>query len=120
MTRLLRVLVIEEQSEFSGSIREYIEANFSPVSVIEVGSGEDALEVLNLRSCDLVLLDACIPGIDSIETARSISSKHPACRLIMLLSSGDPQMMERARDAGVSDFVMKQNVEQALRDVWNN
>lgn len=116
MTRLFKVLLIEERNEFRKNVREYIERNFSPVLVIEMGSGVSALELMKMWTCDIVLLDIDLPGIDGIETVRRIKEQHPGCIIIILSNYQDVEMVRHALQAGASGFVAKHDISFELED----
>lgn len=116
MTRLLRVLVIEEQSNVSGSVREYIEANFSPVFVMEIEHIDDGLAMLKEWSFDIILLDVDMPGMDGIEMIRRISSARSQSIIIILSSHRDAAFVDRAIQAGASGFAIKENASFELSD----
>jgi class 3 adenylate cyclase/CheY-like chemotaxis protein len=77
-------------------------------TVRTAGSGEEALEILELEVPDLVLLDILMPGIDGYETCRRIRA-NPATSflpVVMVTASGSEQKL-RAIEAGADDFVTK-------------
>jgi two-component system KDP operon response regulator KdpE len=75
-------------------------------SVIEVRSGEEALEKMRTERVDLVLLDVNLPGISGLETCRGIrvSSDVP---IIMLTVRNSERDKVQALDAGADDYVVK-------------
>lgn len=75
-------------------------------SVIEVRSGEEALEKMRTVRVDLVLLDVNLPGISGLETCREIrvSSDVP---IIMLTVRNSERDKVQALDAGADDYVVK-------------
>lgn len=82
--------------------------------VHSVDSGVDALAWLQGQQsdgspCDLVLLDARMPGLDGFETAEKIR-KLPHCEdltLVMLSSAGLQGDAKRSRDVGFSAYLSK-------------
>jgi two-component system response regulator YesN len=116
MTRLFKVVLIEERSEFRKSVREYIERNFSPVLVIEIESGERALELMKMWTCDIVLLDIDLPGMDGIEMVRRIKDQHPRCIIIIFSNYQDVEMVRLALQAGASGFVAKHDMSFEFED----
>ena len=74
--------------------------------VTDARSGEDALEILRRDLPDLILLDLKLPGIDGIETCRSIReySEVP----IIIVSARKSQLEKvQALESGADDFVTK-------------
>ena len=69
-----KVLVLEDES----SIRSFIVINLrrAGYEVIEAGTGEEALEMLQQHSdIRVALLDVMLPGIDGFEVCRRIDRK---------------------------------------------
>jgi signal transduction histidine kinase/ligand-binding sensor domain-containing protein/CheY-like chemotaxis protein len=71
-------------------------------------SGEDALEALEARPYDLLLLDIQMPGMDGFEVARRVRSRfgsHP--RLVALTASAMEGDRERCLASGMDDYLSK-------------
>ncbi len=75
-------------------------------SVVEAGSGEEALEKIRTERPDLILLDVNMPGITGLETCAEIrtSSDVP---IIMLTIRNSERDKVQALDAGADDYVVK-------------
>jgi two-component system KDP operon response regulator KdpE len=75
-------------------------------SVVEAGSGEEALEKLRTERPDLILLDVNMPGISGLDTCAEIraSSDVP---IIMLTIRNSERDKVQALDAGADDYVVK-------------
>jgi two-component system NtrC family sensor kinase len=77
--------------------------------VIQVASGEEALEILSIQSVDCVLLDLVMPGIGGTETCRRIKSS-PVARdipVIVLTSLDDRAAMLETLGIGADDYIQK-------------
>ena len=85
------------------------------------GSGKEALRAARAFRPDIVFMDLLMPGMDGIETARSIlsdpASGHP--RIAAHSAADVPRNRERAREAGCVEFIAKpiqaENVYECLR-----
>ena len=78
-----KVLVLEDES----SIRSFIVINLrrAGYEVIEAGTGEEALEMLQQHSdIRVALLDVMLPGIDGFEVCRRIRATNSRIGIIML------------------------------------
>jgi two-component system KDP operon response regulator KdpE len=75
-------------------------------TVVEAGSGEEALEKLRAERPDLILLDVNMPGISGLDTCAEIrtSSDVP---IIMLTIRNSERDKVQALDAGADDYVVK-------------
>ena len=79
--------------------------------ITEASSGEHALEVLAGWQPDVVVLDALMPGMDGFETCRQLRQM-PACvslPVLMLTGLDDDASINRAYEAGATDFFVKSN-----------
>ena len=72
-------------------------------------SGEEALAWLEQASCDVMLLDINMPGLDGMEVLRSMQKKHllEQAYVIMLSAYGVYENVVAAMRGGAKDFVNK-------------
>jgi DNA-binding response OmpR family regulator len=98
------VLVLDDDPDIRGLLREYLGANDLRVSA--AATGREALELLQKESIDLVVLDLRLPGEDGFEIARRIrgSSKVP-----VLILSGRADEADRVMglELAADDYVVK-------------
>lgn len=75
----------------------------------EVDSGEGALEAFEAEPFELVLLDVVMDGIDGFETCRRLRAMGHGRHVPILMLTGldDVESIERAHEAGATDFVTK-------------
>jgi DNA-binding response OmpR family regulator len=101
------ILVVEDnpvERQLIGKILR--NANFQ---VIAVDCGEVVLETLVNYQPDLILLDALLPDIDGFEVCEHLRS-HPKgiyIPIIMLTGLDDVSSIDRAYEAGATDFFTK-------------
>ena len=74
-----------------------------------VASGNEALEVLESRRFDLVLLDYMMPGLSGLETLQAIkqNSRIRTTPVIMLSATDEADLMVRCILSGAEDYVAK-------------
>jgi CheY-like chemotaxis protein len=76
--------------------------------VESVSSGEEAVEYLETRSADLLILDMIMdPGIDGLETYRQIIKVHPAQKAIIASGYSESARVKEAQKLGVGAYVKK-------------
>ena len=56
---------------------------------------------------DVVILDLRIPGMDGIETLKTIKKFDPTIEVIMLTGHGDVQSVEEGMKSGAFEYIMK-------------
>ena len=73
-----------------------------------VSSGEDAVSYLKDRTVDLLVLDMIMdPGMDGLDTYRSVLEIHPKQKAIIVSGFSESERVNAARALGVGDYVRK-------------
>jgi signal transduction histidine kinase len=99
-----RILVVDDSSQNRLVACGHLE--HAGYDVVEAGSGEEALTLLETTPVDLVVLDILMPGIGGIETCRRIrtTSEIP---VLFLTALGARETTEPALAAGADDLLAK-------------
>jgi response regulator NasT len=82
--------------------------------IIECGDGEAAVQAALTRLPDIVILDVAMPKKDGITAATEIRQKLKI-PVMLLTASADPEIVGRAKQAGIAAFLLKPFREQ---DLW--
>ena len=71
--------------------------------------GEEALEIANKESPDLILLDVMLPKKDGFEVCRTLKAqkKFQKTPILMFTAKGLSKDVEMGRDAGADEFIIK-------------
>jgi two-component system NtrC family sensor kinase len=102
-----RILAVDDSATYREAIGGALRAE--GYDVIQVASGEEALEILSIQSVDCVLLDLVMPGIGGTETCRRIKAA-PIARdtpVIVLTSLDDREAMLETLGTGADDYIQK-------------
>src|SRR5579863_9038051 len=99
------ILVVDDEP----LLRKVIRASLASggYTVEEVGTGSDAVGLLQRRTFDLVLLDINMPGLNGVEACRKIRSIAPHTGIIMVTVRDAEEDKVRALEAGADDYVTK-------------
>ena len=99
-----RILVVEDDSDISDIVREYLEAAGLEVTV--AFDGEEALRLFDESKFNSVVLDIMLPKIDGWRVLRKIreTSMIP---VIILSAKGEEYDRLKGFDLGVDDYVVK-------------
>ena len=100
-----RVVIAEDEAIIRLDLKEILEAEGYEV-VGETGRGDEAVELVASHDPDLAILDVKMPGLDGIEAARRITADRKVGVLILTAFS-QRNLIEDARDAGVSAYLVK-------------
>lgn len=77
--------------------------------VVVASHGAEALDQLELKEFDMVLMDCNMPVMDGYEASRQIrhSGRWPDLPIVALTANAMPEERERCRAAGMSDYLAK-------------
>jgi len=100
-----RVVIAEDEAIIRLDLKEILESEGYEV-VGETGRGDEAVELVATHGPDLAILDVKMPGLDGIEAARRITADRKVAVLILTAFS-QRNLIEDARDAGVSAYLVK-------------
>ena len=120
MGRGERVLVvddIEEQRDIASVMLKRM-----GYKVTAVGSGEEAVRYMQQNTADVLVLDMIMsPGMDGLETYRTILSMHPGQKAVIASGYSETDRAREAQDIGAGVYLKKpysmERIAHALRDV---
>ena len=89
--------------------------------ITTVTNGNDAIDICQEQSFDLVLLDEQMPGISGLEVLQRIKQIHPSMPVVMVTKSEEEQIMEQAIGQKIADYLIKPvNPNQVLLSLKKN
>lgn len=107
MSRTIRILIADDHAVVRAGLRSLLERQGHFRVVAEAGTGEEAIEAARTHQPDVAVLDIRMPGISGIEACRRIVEHVPGCRVIMLTSYAEDELLMAAIQAGASGYVLK-------------
>jgi two-component system alkaline phosphatase synthesis response regulator PhoP len=102
-----RVLVVEDDADIARLVARYLDkAGFVTETV---GSGRDALRVIQSKPPDLLILDLMLPHMDGLEICRAVRSAEATAGLpiIMLTARGEESDRIVGLEIGADDYLAK-------------
>ena len=105
MQRNFSVLIVDDEDDFRSTLIKRLVKR--KVNAIGAESGIKALELMNTKPADIVVLDVKMPGMDGIETLATIKQKYPLTEVIMLTGHANIEAALEGMDCGAFDYLMK-------------
>lgn len=116
----MSVLIVDDQLPFRMAAKAVVRATKGFESVGEAKSGEEAVELVDELSPQLVLMDINMDGISGIEATRRISQAHASTKVILLSTYDADDLPADARDCGAIAYVHKEQFgPDVLRSTWD-
>ncbi len=100
-----KVLLVDDEVEFASALAERLQMRNYDVRT--ANNAMEALGLINTFPPDVVILDLKIPGMDGIETLKTIKKLDPSIEVIMLTGHGDVRSVEEGMRSGAFEYIIK-------------
>jgi DNA-binding NarL/FixJ family response regulator len=111
---MIRLLLVDDQSIVRQGLRMRLLMEPDIMVIGEASNGEQALELVQLLSPDIVLMDVEMPGMDGISTTAALRASTPQSAVVMMSIHDDTNTRARAQAAGAAAFVEKSGTLEVL------
>ena len=101
----VHLLVVDDDEQVRSVCRSVAED--CGLRVMDVSTGEEALELMEMSSVDVLLTDLRLPGASGLELLRRVSVTHPDVAVVMLTQYGTIDSAVEATRLGAADYVTK-------------
>jgi diguanylate cyclase (GGDEF)-like protein len=99
------ILIVDDNQEIRNFLVEFLLAK--GFQCVSTGSSEEALEIIEDDSIQVVVSDIILPGISGLELATKIKQKHENIDIIIMTGHGREFTYEEAVRKGACDMVVK-------------
>jgi len=104
---MAKILIIEDEEVLLNVLKNKLERQGYEALTAE--NGEVGLKMIEEQKPDLVLLDILMPKMDGMQVMAELSKKGilPKLPIIVISNSGQPVEIDKAKDYGIRDFLVK-------------
>ncbi len=110
-----QLLVVDDHAIVRSGIRRLLSER-SDIEVLEAGSGEEALRVVQERPVDLIVLDLNLPGLGGLELLRRLMRAAPKSPVLIFSQHAEAIYATKALEAGARGFVSKNALPEEFLD----
>jgi putative nucleotidyltransferase with HDIG domain len=100
------ILLVDDYSPTRSLIAEALEQN-EDYRVCEAGNGREAIDLLQIKPCDMVITDIMMPVMNGMELLQSLREKDIPIPVVMITSKPAVDLAVSAMKSGVVDFLEK-------------
>jgi two-component system chemotaxis response regulator CheY len=113
----LKVLVVDDQQTMRSLVRSGLQ-QLGFKDIRECADGEDGLRAMLTGKAHLVISDYNMPKLDGLGLLRAIRSHEPirSTAFIMLTGRADKELVQRAVQFGVNNYLVKPFTVQTLKE----
>lgn len=112
MPSKLRVLIVDDHPGLVRALCRLLTCDYDVVACLADAS--KLLEVAHDLQPDVIVLDLNLPNADGLKVCRQVTQANPKINVIIFTAGNDPDIRQRAFEAGASAFVDKLEQDEAL------
>jgi NarL family two-component system response regulator LiaR len=110
----IRIVVVEDHTLVREGVIAMLEAHDDFEVIGQTDNGRDAIDLVDSKEPDVVLLDLRLPGMDGLQVLREIKSRVPGTRVIVLTVHDEEGYVGEALRAGADGYMLKTITHQEL------
>jgi len=118
---MIRIIIAEDQLLLRGALAALLSLEDDIEVVAEANDGIEALKLIKLHKPDVLVTDIEMPKYSGIEVAQKLKQENSNIRILIVTTFARPGYLQRARDAGVTGYILKDTssdeLSQAVRTV---
>lgn len=103
------ILIVEDHEVYSRALLRLLSADQELNILAVLDTAEQALEQLEQLKVDLVLADISLPKMSGLELVKKLHGQYPDLPTAILSGHRTPDYVQRALDAGVRGYLVKDN-----------
>ncbi len=88
-------------------IRQLCARALKNFKVVEAGDGQEALNILEKESFDIILSDVMMPNLSGLELLSRVKDQNPDQAVVMITGYTEKEVILKALQAGADDFISK-------------
>jgi DNA-binding NarL/FixJ family response regulator len=116
--RAIRVVAADDHAAYLRATTETLtRAGLDVVGVSTTGQG--AIDDVRTYAPDVALVDLRMPGLSGAEVARTVRTRYPATRVVILSAYADEEIVQLALAAGAAAYITKDSTpDEIVRAVY--
>jgi DNA-binding response OmpR family regulator len=109
-TKTGKLIMLVEDDQFMATLleRKFEQQNHN---IVRAASTTQAMELIEKKVPDIILLDIVLPGMDGISFLKELkaSQKYNSIPVIITSNLGQPEEIEKGMQEGAIDYIVKAN-----------
>ena len=112
----IKILLVDDQPLFREGLRTLLSVHEGFEVVGEAGNGEEAIRLARALLPSVVLMDLQMPVLDGVAATRRLREEQPDCRVIVLTTFDDDELVFDGLRAGAVGYLLKDAPSEKLAE----
>lgn len=113
--REISVIVVDDHAVVREALAAYLSAAPGIRVAATAATGAEAVRLARSLRPEVALLDLIMPGMDGVATTAAIKAAVPECRVLLLTSYTESDLVQPALGAGADGYLLKSSSADAVR-----
>ncbi|MEQ9345130.1 MAG: response regulator [Thalassospira sp.] len=115
MSQQRSVLLVDDSKFARLLVRAFISGNFADWQIDEAEDATKALEMVDTKTYDYLILDFNMPGMNGLELGEKLRARFPDAVIALLTANIQSEIQKKAENLGL-EFLAKPPTEDKIRD----
>jgi DNA-binding NarL/FixJ family response regulator len=110
----IRVLLADDHAVVREGFKLLLEREPGITVVAEARTGEEAVQLASTFLPDVILMDISMPDLNGLQSARTILTRQPKMKIIILSMSDNEEFIQHSLRIGIHGYLLKENASQEI------
>ena len=110
----MKILIVDDHALVRQGLGQLLADELEKAEVDEAANAREALELVEKKKFDAVVLDINMPGRSGFEVLQELRQRQPKLPVLVLTAYPEDQLAVRALEAGAAGYVTKQSANEDL------
>lgn len=104
---MIKVLIVDDQSLIREGLNMMLSLYEEIKIVGEATNGQEAIEIIEEKEVDVILMDIRMPLMDGVEATRIVKEKYPHIKIIILTTFNEDEYIFQGLNNGADGYILK-------------
>lgn len=104
---MIKVLIVDDQALIREGLNMMLNLYGEIKIVGEAINGQEAIEIIEEKEVDVILMDIRMPLMDGVEATRIVKEKYPHIKIIILTTFNEDEYIFQGLNNGADGYILK-------------
>lgn len=116
MENKIKIIIVDDHPLIKEGLKQILSLNQDMEVIAEGSDGSDAIDFVQNKEFDILLIDINMPFVNGIEAVTQIRKSNQDIKILMLTVENDFQTLKEAIDLQVNGYILKESAGSTLVD----